>query len=445
MTAPDWALTPSQHDDPQDTLLSDLGHHVWRTIVYRWDQWLPFLLGIWAMSEAETWDTSWAPGWTFPGIWHYVVGMAVVTVLFMALSSTGLSTRMAAAREGQRFRARLIAAGVRAGVWASRRTARWYVGRPRRVSDVAWEISIRQVGRGQADDSVVAAIPAIAADRGWYVYSVPTADPRAGTVTVRIVTADVLGEMVPPVPVEPATTGRVPVGIDAAAETISIPLSHHQLIAGSSGSGKSVYLERIIETIIATPDTELWMIDPNRTTAHPYKDSCYRVAYAPADITQALEDLITEMNARFDVLDQMGADKWDSTMGPELYLVVDELAAVLDTGNKKIDAPRLSMLSQLSQQARKTGIRLICATQSPYKSVLGGQLSNNLLVRVGFRCADDVQLGLLYPDVGTPTGPSNALLSIDRPGQGYVAGPGIDGTRLFRAYAREKDMEGAAR
>ena len=130
-------------------------------------------------------------------------------------------------------------------------------------------------------------------------------------------------------------------------------------------------------------------------------------------------------------------------MGPELYLVIDELAAVLDTGNKKVDGPRMSMLSQLSQQARKTGIRLICATQSPYKSVLGGQLSNNLLVRVGFRCADDVQLGLLFPDVGTPTGPSNTMLSLDRAGQGYVQAPGIDGTRLFRAYARDEDMEAA--
>lgn len=443
MTTPSWALTPSQHDDPQDTLLSDLEHHAWRTIVYRWDQWLPFLLGIWAMNTAETWDTAWAPDWTFPGIWHYVVGMAVVTLLFMALSQTGLSTRMAAARDAQRFRARLIAAGVRAGVWASRRTARWYVGSPRRVSDVAWEVPVRQLGRGQSDDVVIAAIPAIAADQGWHVYAVPTADPRAGTVTVRIVTADVLGEIVPPVPVEPATTGRVPVGIDAAAETVSIPLSHHQLIAGSSGSGKSVYLDRIIQTIIATPDTELWMIDPNRTTARPYKQDCYKIAYSPDDITTTLEDLITEMTSRFDVLDQMGADKWDRSMGPELYLVIDELAAVLDTGNKKVDGPRMSMLSQLSQQARKTGIRLICATQSPYKSVLGGQLSNNLLVRVGFRCADDVQLGLLFPDVGTPTGPSNTMLSLDRAGQGYVQAPGIDGTRLFRAYARDEDMEAA--
>lgn len=159
----------------------------------------------------------------------------------------------------------------------------------------------------------------------------------------------------------------------------------HLLIAGATGSGKSVLINDFISYIlkVKTPEqARLILIDPKKVELYKYISCPHALKYASEnkDIIKVLDLLIDEMMKRYTVLQRQNKVSWQGT---HLYIFIDELADLLTT-EKKAVLPKLQRLAQLG---RASGIHLIMATQRPTKDILSGQLKVNLDSRVALRVA----------------------------------------------------------
>ncbi|NOZ60614.1 MAG: DNA translocase FtsK [Calditrichaeota bacterium] len=190
----------------------------------------------------------------------------------------------------------------------------------------------------------------------------------------------------------------------------------HLLIAGATGSGKSVCLNSIIASILykATPDqVQLVMIDPKRLelsvySALKYHHLAYRpdvgeeVVTNPSNAVPVLRSLELEMERRYELLAKAGVrhitdyNKWlhgakfETESEKELFkplkylvLIVDELADLMLTAARDVEEP----IARLTQMSRAVGIHLIVATQRPSVDVITGVIKANFPARIAFQVA----------------------------------------------------------
>lgn len=181
----------------------------------------------------------------------------------------------------------------------------------------------------------------------------------------------------------------------------------HLLIAGATGSGKSVALNCIICSILykATPaDVRFIMIDPKRLELGVYEDIPHLLTPIVTDPRQSANALgwaVVEMEQRYKILAQegvrnteqynqlvrKGTDKFkDKEQLPYIVLIVDELADLMMTAGKEVEVS----LTRIAQMARAVGIHLILATQRPSVDVLTGLIKANFPCRISFRVSSRV-------------------------------------------------------
>ena len=202
----------------------------------------------------------------------------------------------------------------------------------------------------------------------------------------------------------------IALGKTAAGETICVDLATmpHLLIAGSTGSGKSVCINSIITSMLykARPDElKFIMIDPKKLELSTYKklknyhlmplrDVKEEIITQPQLAVIALKSAEVEMERRYDLLADSGVrsiaeynrkaeSEEDMTKLPYLVIIVDELADLMITAAKDIEEP----ISRLAQMARAVGIHLIVATQRPSVDVLTGVIKANFPARMAFQVA----------------------------------------------------------
>ena len=202
----------------------------------------------------------------------------------------------------------------------------------------------------------------------------------------------------------------IALGKTAAGETICVDLATmpHLLIAGSTGSGKSVCINSIITSMLykARPDElKFIMIDPKKLELSTYKklknyhlmplrDVKEQIITKPQLAVIALKSAEVEMERRYDLLADSGVrsiaeynrkaeSSEDMTKLPYLVIIVDELADLMITAAKDIEEP----ISRLAQMARAVGIHLIVATQRPSVDVLTGVIKANFPARMAFQVA----------------------------------------------------------
>ncbi len=170
----------------------------------------------------------------------------------------------------------------------------------------------------------------------------------------------------------------------------------HILVAGATGSGKTVCLNTIILSLLfqnGPDDLKLMLIDPKRVELPVYNGIPHLVTPAITEVPKiinALKWAITEMDRRFDMLSKAG--KRDITSYneanpdekmPFLIIVIDELADLMVASAAEVEAA----IIRLAQMARAVGIHLVVATQRPSVDVITGLIKANITARVAFSVA----------------------------------------------------------
>jgi S-DNA-T family DNA segregation ATPase FtsK/SpoIIIE len=214
----------------------------------------------------------------------------------------------------------------------------------------------------------------------------------------------------------PLALGKDLTGRSYVADLAKMP---HALIAGATGSGKSVCINTVITSLVYRhrPETlRLLMIDPKMVELSAYADLPHLrhpVVTDPRDAAGVLKWAVLEMERRYQLLSANGSrsitefnqrlrdgatlrrsaasgeegdpDRWIYDDGPLPYIVVvvDELADLMMTVQNEIERP----LAQLAQKARAIGIHLIVATQRPSVNVITGLIKANFPTRIAFRVA----------------------------------------------------------
>ena len=191
-------------------------------------------------------------------------------------------------------------------------------------------------------------------------------------------------------------------GKGAGGESVAGDLAKmpHLLIAGATGSGKTVCLNTIISSLLLhnTPfDVRFIMIDPKRVELTPYNSIPHLATPVIVDTSKALSALrwlSTEMDQRYQKLATAGArniegynkNRTGTDRMPYMVLIIDELADLMMAGFDEVE----HILCRLAQLARAIGIHLIVATQRPSVDVVTGLIKANFPTRISFAVTSQV-------------------------------------------------------
>jgi S-DNA-T family DNA segregation ATPase FtsK/SpoIIIE len=197
----------------------------------------------------------------------------------------------------------------------------------------------------------------------------------------------------------PKSILRLALGKDIAGKPIIADLAEmpHLLIAGTTGSGKTVCVNSIIMSMLfnASPnELKFLMVDPKMVELAPYNDIPHALCPAVTDakkVSAGLNWVVGEMESRYSQLAKAGARniKGFNAMGnemPYIVVIIDELADLMQVSAKTIE----SAITRLAQLSRAVGIHLILATQRPSVDVITGVIKANFPARISFKVASKV-------------------------------------------------------
>ncbi|OGK66430.1 hypothetical protein A2313_01115 [Candidatus Roizmanbacteria bacterium RIFOXYB2_FULL_41_10] len=188
---------------------------------------------------------------------------------------------------------------------------------------------------------------------------------------------------------------RVPLGLDVSdvPQYIDINAMPHILIAGTTGSGKSVLLSSWIATLLfrTTPEElRLILIDPKRVTFMPFDDIPHLLVNVITDLKKtvsALKWAVDEMEKRYEILaSQKTKDIFSYNQQnpdnklPFIVIVIDELADLMMFASKEVE----DSITRIAQKARAVGLYLVIATQRPSVDVITGLMKANIPARIAF-------------------------------------------------------------
>jgi S-DNA-T family DNA segregation ATPase FtsK/SpoIIIE len=194
----------------------------------------------------------------------------------------------------------------------------------------------------------------------------------------------------------------VALGLAAAGEPVAVDLTRmpHLLIAGATGSGKSVCMNGIISSLIAhqPPDRlRMLLVDPKRVELTPYNGIPHLVTPVVTDpdkVVRLLRGAIAEMGRRYKLLEEAGVRNIASynrkvaadEQMPYFVIGIDELADLMMTASFDVE----QSICRLAQLGRATGIHLVVATQRPSVDVVTGLIKANFPSRIAFAVASQV-------------------------------------------------------
>lgn len=228
----------------------------------------------------------------------------------------------------------------------------------------------------------------------------------------------------------------------------------HCIIAGATGSGKSVCINTIVMSIVMNlkPDeVKLVMVDPKKVELTPYTNLPHMLAPVitePKDACAAMNWLVKEMERRYEILKQTGARNIEAfnsrTINKELegaldidvpekmpYIVgiIDELADLMMVSSSDIETP----IARIAQMARAVGIHLILATQRPSREVITGLIKANFPTRISFKVASRVNSQIVLDEVGAESLLGNGDMLFLPPGASHLV-------RAQGAFIRDEDI-----
>lgn len=198
----------------------------------------------------------------------------------------------------------------------------------------------------------------------------------------------------------------VALGVDlfGQPQVTNIAKMPHGLIAGATGSGKSVFINSMLVSLLykATPtELKLLLIDPKAVEMAPYHDIPHLLAPVVSDpqaATASLKWAVNEMEERFERLAAAGAKNIESynekakengdygLKMPYIVIVIDELADLMMVASSEVQ----DYIIRITQKARAAGIHMIIATQRPSVDVITGVIKSNIPTRIAFMVSSQV-------------------------------------------------------
>lgn len=203
---------------------------------------------------------------------------------------------------------------------------------------------------------------------------------------------------------KPENLLEIPLGkaVNGTARTFDLSKMPHLLVAGSTGSGKSVAVNGIIASILmkAHPDqVKFMMVDPKMVELSVYNDIPHLlipVVTNPRKASKALQKVVDEMENRYELFAKVGVrniagfnakveefnaqSEYKQVPLPFIVVIVDELADLMMVASKEVE----DAIIRLGQKARAAGIHMILATQRPSVDVISGLIKANVPSRVAF-------------------------------------------------------------
>lgn len=183
----------------------------------------------------------------------------------------------------------------------------------------------------------------------------------------------------------------------------------HLLVAGQTGSGKSVMINTILTSLLyrnSPADLKLILVDPKRVELKPYDDIPHLltpVITEPEKCISALKWAVAEMERRYHALSEVGKRnigeynnlKKEEGM-PYIVIVIDELADLMMMAARDVEA----LIVRVAQKARAVGIHLVLATQRPSVDVITGLIKANIPARIAFTTNSQVDSRTIIDQIG---------------------------------------------
>jgi DNA segregation ATPase FtsK/SpoIIIE, S-DNA-T family len=207
----------------------------------------------------------------------------------------------------------------------------------------------------------------------------------------------------------PITLGKSISGFPIVGDLVSMP---HLLIAGTTGSGKSVCINTLILSILyrhKPDDCKLIMIDPKMLELSIYQGIPHLltpVITEPKKATTALKWVVKEMEKRYREMTEIGVrnisgfnDKASSESRkkmPYIVVIVDEMADLMMIAGKEIE----NYIQRLAQMARAAGIHIVMATQRPSVDVITGTIKANFPTRISFQVTSKIDSRTILGEQG---------------------------------------------
>jgi S-DNA-T family DNA segregation ATPase FtsK/SpoIIIE len=204
----------------------------------------------------------------------------------------------------------------------------------------------------------------------------------------------------------------LPVGLgkDISGRAVFFDLADmpHLLVAGTTGSGKSVMLNSLLTSLLLTTDprqVKMVLVDPKRVELTYFGRIPHLITPVVTDVKKAANALtwaVSEMERRYEVLEKTGARSLEGynarseTNMPYVVIVIDELADLMMAAAAKVE----DSVIRIAQKARAVGLHLVVATQRPSVDVITGMIKANVPSRIAFAVSSQVDSRVILDSPG---------------------------------------------
>ena len=249
----------------------------------------------------------------------------------------------------------------------------------------------------------------------------------------------------------PVLLGKTVTGDNVISDLTKMP---HCIIAGATGSGKSVCINTLIMSILMTarPDEiKLLMVDPKKVELTSYTNLPHMIAPVITEAHgayAALNWLVKEMQNRYEILKQLGVRNiaafntrniqkdFEASLSiqvPErmfaIVAIIDEFADLMMASSSDLETP----IARIAQMARAVGIHLVLATQRPSREVITGLIKANFPTRISFKVASRINSQIIIDDNGAESLLGNGDMLFLPPGSSHLV-------RAQGAYISDEDI-----
>ena len=209
-----------------------------------------------------------------------------------------------------------------------------------------------------------------------------------------------------------STTHKIPIcigkDISGNIEVIDLSKTPHLLVAGTTGSGKSVFINNLLASLLYkfSPDElRLILIDPKMLELSVYNDIAHLltpVVTEPKKSIIALKWVCKEMERRYSLMNELstrsleGYNQKSENKLPYIVVFIDEMADLMMTAGKEVE----HYVQRLAQMARACGIHLVMATQRPSVDIITGSIKANFPSRISFQVASKYDSRTVLGEIG---------------------------------------------